>query len=97
MDISFLQTKQNTVHPELVEGWMAKPFMLRRACPERTVHPSRASGRTVSRRAQHERLKCRGICLFYYGPLNKIPYHINLLKWMSMNYLCLLTVSILTK
>jgi len=32
-------------------AWFDKPR------PERTVHPSRASGRTVSRRAHHDRLK----------------------------------------
>jgi hypothetical protein len=51
MLLSFLQKKQNTVHPEPVEGWLAEPFMLRRA--------------------QHERLNCRRICLLYYGLLSK--------------------------
>ena len=32
---SFPWTKLNAVHPELVEGWMARPFMLRRAQHER--------------------------------------------------------------
>jgi len=34
-NLLFFRKKQNTVHPEPVEGWVAKPFMLRRTQHER--------------------------------------------------------------
>jgi len=34
---------------------VVSPFTVRQICPQRAVHPSRASGRTANRRAHHER------------------------------------------
>ena len=39
----------------MTDDRFARTMALRQACPERTVHPSTSSGRTVSRRAQGER------------------------------------------
>ena len=41
--------------PSSSRGSVTSPLMVRQAYPERAVHPSRASGRTASRRAHHER------------------------------------------
>ncbi len=40
---------------DLTESCPEPPFILREPCPERIVHPSTSSGRTLSRRAQDER------------------------------------------